>query len=39
VVSLYEAVAIAVSRFVKDVVSPSEPGRMTEFTVSAYRNP
>jgi hypothetical protein len=37
--SLYEAVAIAVASFREDDVGPSNPGPMTEFTVSVYRNP
>ena len=37
--SLYEAVAIAVASFREDDVSPSNPGPMTEFTVSVCRNP
>jgi hypothetical protein len=37
--SLYEAVAIAVSQFREDDVSPLCPGPMTEFTVAVYRNP
>jgi hypothetical protein len=37
--TLYEAVAIAVASFREDDVSPSDPGPMTEFTVSVYRNP
>jgi hypothetical protein len=37
--SLYEAVAIAVSQFRDDDISPLEPTLLTAFTVAVYRNP
>jgi hypothetical protein len=37
--SLYEAVAIAVANLREDDVSPCQPGLMTEFTVTVYKNP
>jgi hypothetical protein len=37
--SVYEAVALAVSEFRKDAVSPSMPDPRTELTVTVLRNP
>ena len=37
--SLYEAVALAASEFRSDALNASQPGPMTEFTVTVFRNP
>lgn len=37
--SLFEAVGLAVAAFRDDELSTSEPGDMTEFTVTVFRNP
>jgi hypothetical protein len=37
--SLFEAVGLAVATFRDDELNTSEPGDMTEFTVTVFRNP